>query len=151
MPLNSLTPSATNMHQWTNHHWFRQWLVAWPMPSHYLNQSWNFVDWTIRNKLQWHLNITYFHSRKCTLRCLENDGHFVLASMCSVNTSSHQEILMHIPEYWSLWRLWLVSGWSNWLMHKGLNKHFMVDIFKAIFLIFLLKFNCSYSQLWNQQ
>ena len=39
-----------------NHHWFRQWLVAWPAPSHYLDQWWNIVNWTLRNKLQWNLN-----------------------------------------------------------------------------------------------
>ena len=26
------------------------------MPSHYLNQCWNIVNWTLRNKLQWNLN-----------------------------------------------------------------------------------------------
>ena len=34
----------------------RQWLVAWPVPSHYLNQCWTNVDWTLWNKLQWNLN-----------------------------------------------------------------------------------------------
>ena len=33
-----------------NHNWFRQWLVAWLVPSHYLNQCWNIVIWTLRNK-----------------------------------------------------------------------------------------------------
>ena len=36
--------------------WFRQWLVAWPAPSHYLNQCWNIVNWTLGNKLQWNLD-----------------------------------------------------------------------------------------------
>ena len=36
-----------------NQHWFRQWLVAWPAPSHYLNQWWDNVNRTLRNKLQW--------------------------------------------------------------------------------------------------
>ena len=31
------------------------WLVAWPMPSHYLNQCCNIVNWTTRNTLQWDL------------------------------------------------------------------------------------------------
>ena len=38
------------------HHWFRLWLVAWSTPSHYLNQCWNNINWTLRNKLQWNLN-----------------------------------------------------------------------------------------------
>ena len=32
------------------------WLVAWTAPSHYLNQCWNTVNWTIGNKLQWNFN-----------------------------------------------------------------------------------------------
>ena len=28
-----------------DHHWFRQWLVVWMVPSHYLNQCLNIVDW----------------------------------------------------------------------------------------------------------
>ena len=35
------------------HHWFRLLVVVWPAPSHYLNQCWNIVDWTIGNKFQW--------------------------------------------------------------------------------------------------
>ena len=44
------------MRQWTNHHWLRKWLVAWPTPTHYLDQCWDIVNWTLRNKLQWNLN-----------------------------------------------------------------------------------------------
>ena len=54
--INSLRPSEAYTHQWTNQHWFRQWLVTWFGPSHYLNQCWNIVSWTHRNKLQWNFN-----------------------------------------------------------------------------------------------
>ena len=37
-------------------HCVRWCLVAGPAPSHYLNQCWNIVNWTLRNKLQWNLN-----------------------------------------------------------------------------------------------
>ena len=30
--------------------------VAWSAPGHYLNQWWNIVNWTNRNKLQWNFN-----------------------------------------------------------------------------------------------
>ena len=30
--------------------------VAWSAPSHYLNQCYTVVNWTLRNKLQWNLN-----------------------------------------------------------------------------------------------
>ena len=53
---NSLRPSDAYMRQYTNHHWFRQWLVAWSAPSHYLNQWWNIVNLTPRNKFQWNVN-----------------------------------------------------------------------------------------------
>ena len=36
------------------HLWW--WLVAWSTPSHYLNQCWHIVNWTLRNKLQWNSN-----------------------------------------------------------------------------------------------
>ena len=32
------------------------WLVAWPTPSHYLNQCWNIDNWTTGNKFQWNHN-----------------------------------------------------------------------------------------------
>ena len=38
------------------HHWFREWLVAWQVPSHYLNQCWIILNWTHGNKLHWNLN-----------------------------------------------------------------------------------------------
>ena len=44
------------MRQLTNQHWFRQWLVAWSAPSHYLKQCWNIVNWTLRNKVQGNFN-----------------------------------------------------------------------------------------------
>ena len=36
-----------------DYHWFMQWLVAYSAPSHYLNQWWLIVNWTLRNKVQW--------------------------------------------------------------------------------------------------
>ena len=54
--VNSLRPSDAYMRRKTNHHWFRLWLVAWTAPSHYMNQCWNIVNWTLRNKLLWYFN-----------------------------------------------------------------------------------------------
>ena len=45
--INSLRPSDAYMRQYTYHYWFRWWLVAWSAPSHYLNQCWNTVNWTL--------------------------------------------------------------------------------------------------------
>ena len=33
--------------------WFRQWLVAYSAPNHYLNQCRIIVNWTLSNKFQW--------------------------------------------------------------------------------------------------
>ena len=38
-------------------HWLREWLVAYSAPSHCLNQCWIIVNWTLRNKRQWNLNL----------------------------------------------------------------------------------------------
>ena len=35
------------MHQQTNHHWFRYWLVAWMAPSHYLNNAGILLSWPL--------------------------------------------------------------------------------------------------------
>ena len=37
-------------------HWLRLWLVAWLVPSHYLNHCWLIFDWTLGNKCQWNVN-----------------------------------------------------------------------------------------------
>ena len=82
---NLLRPSDAYMHQETNHHWFRKWLVAWLAPSHYLNQCWNIINWTLGNKLQWNLNrkLNMFIQENAFEKCrLWNGGHFVSAIMC---------------------------------------------------------------------
>ena len=54
--INSLGPSDAYMRQQSIQHWFRWCLFASSAPSHYLNQCWNIVNWTIGNKLLWNLN-----------------------------------------------------------------------------------------------
>ena len=48
--VNLMRPSDTCMRQQTNHHWFRQLLVAWPAQSHYLNQCRDIDYWNPRKK-----------------------------------------------------------------------------------------------------
>ena len=57
---NSLRKSDAYMHQETNNHWFRWWLVTCSTPSHYLKQHWNIVNSSLRNKLQWNLKWTAY-------------------------------------------------------------------------------------------
>ena len=52
--LNLLRPRDAYMRQLYNHHWFRQWLVAWSAPSHYLNRCWHIVNWTLWHTFWWH-------------------------------------------------------------------------------------------------
>ena len=59
---NWLRPSDAYMRLWTNHHWFRYWLVAWPMPSHYPNQCRNIVNRALRNEFQWNLSQNVYSS-----------------------------------------------------------------------------------------
>ena len=47
-----LTHWGAYKRQLNNHHCFRSWLVAWSAPSPYLNQWWNIVNWTLKNKRQ---------------------------------------------------------------------------------------------------
>ena len=44
-------------------------LVSWTVPNHYLNQCWNIVDWTLRNKLtEILIGIQTFSSKKMHLK-----------------------------------------------------------------------------------
>ena len=75
------------MRQWTTHRWFRQWLFAWPTPSHYLNQWWNIANWALKNKLQWKFNRSWFifTSIKYIWKCrFEYGVQFVSAAMYSL-------------------------------------------------------------------
>ena len=60
-------------------------IMAWLALSHYLNQHWYIVDWTIGNKLQWNINgnSNIFISKNAFKNHrLRNGGHLVSASMC---------------------------------------------------------------------
>ena len=49
-------------------HWFRLWLVAYWMPSHFLNQCWVIVNWTLGNHLQLNFNQNtkiFIHENVC--------------------------------------------------------------------------------------
>ena len=63
-----------------NQHWFRQWLVTWLLTSHYLNQCWLIVNYTLKNKLQCKLNQHAF--REMHLKMLSVEGsHFAEVSV----------------------------------------------------------------------
>ena len=76
--LNSLRPSDAYMRQQTNHPWVRWWLVAWPAPSHYLNQCWNIVNSNLRYKLQWN------HKQNSFIFTQENAFENVVCEMVNI-------------------------------------------------------------------
>ena len=45
--VNSLRPSDAYMRHQTRPSWVQIMVVAWSAPSHYLNQWWNIVNWTL--------------------------------------------------------------------------------------------------------
>ena len=54
---NSSLPLARNICvSESGQHCSRYWLVAYSAPSHYLNQYWVIVNWTLKNKLQWNFS-----------------------------------------------------------------------------------------------
>ena len=112
-------------------HRFRQWLVAYAAPSHYLNQGWVIVNWTLRNKLQWNFN-------KNTKRFIhENASENIVCEMVAILSWGRYllSISQEIVSRWML-RWWEVSiGWDNGLVLLG-NKPLPDEMWTKI--------SCSY-------
>ena len=110
--------TASYMCPQINHNWFRQWLAAWPAPSHYLNQCWNIVNWTLRNKLQGNLH------RNSYIFIQENPFENFVCKMAAI--FSRPQCVKIISVYWLVrWiiyipviRLYLINTayTSFWLM-----------------------------------
>ena len=55
-------------------------VVAWPVPSHYLNQCWIIVNRNLRNKLRWNLKLNWYifiQENACENVVCERRGHFI--------------------------------------------------------------------------
>ena len=76
--VNSLRPSDAYMRRQSSHHWFRHWLVAWRAPSHYINQCWIIVNWTLANIFLWKFN------QYTTIFIEENARETVVCEMASI-------------------------------------------------------------------
>ena len=105
--INSLRPSDAYVRRYKYQHWFRYWLVAWTAPSHYLNQCWNIVNWTLRNKLQWN------YSRNYNIFFKKDAVENVFCVIASISSR---------PQ------------WVNTLRPEQNGGHFAASIFKCIFL-----------------
>ena len=65
-------------------HWFRQWLVACSVPSHYLNKCWFIAKWTPGNKFQWNSNrnsTIFIQETSSEIVVWQNSGQFVQGEM----------------------------------------------------------------------
>ena len=110
-------------------------MVAWSAPSHYLNQCWNIVNWTLRNKLQWDLN------RNSYIFINENAFQNVVWKL-AVISSRPQRVKSYVLSYneitWSTFSLYAVwklntKGWDiyfrrwshikNWCMQTQTNSN----------------------------
>ena len=65
-------------------------------PSHYLNQCWVFVDWTLGNKLQWKFN----HNIKLLIH--ENASEHIACEMAILFRERHDDVIKwkHFPRNW---------------------------------------------------
>ena len=72
---NSLRPRNAYMCQWTGPSLVQT--MACCVPSHYLNQCWHIVNWTIRNKIQWNIDRNSIIQEMGSKISPENGDHFV--------------------------------------------------------------------------
>ena len=110
---SSLRPSDAYMHRYFIHRWFRWWLDTWSAPSHYLNQHWNIVNWTLRNKLQWNFNWnSYTFIKK---NAFENVVWKMVAILsrpqCVNSLQSHH---MNTMESWTTGRYYVTPSLIGW-------------------------------------
>ena len=99
LSLTHLPPSTTICVNQSGQHWFRQWLVAFWAPSHYLNQCCDIVNWTLTNKLQWQILIFLRKCVwKCRLRkCLSGWHTLLHAFQCGIQTWKWRARFLGIP------------------------------------------------------
>ena len=137
-------------------YWFRYWLVAYLAPSHYLNQCWVIVNWTLRNKHQWNLNQNtniFIHKNAsekivCETAAILSKGRWVNRTD-EVNKFIHHKHNIskfstdQIPQGWFRWgyrhKYFLITWKTDMYIHIYVNivmiiviqdflKHFMIWI-----------------------
>ena len=78
------------------------------MPSHYLNQCWNIVNWTLGNKLQWNfIQTRSFSFMQVDLKMLS--GKWWLFCL-GLNVLTHWSLVMHALLNW------VITGSGNGLL-----------------------------------
>ena len=92
--VNSLRTSNAYMCHLIKRHWFRQWLIIWLMPSHYLNQCWNSVNWNLGNKPLWKLkwNSYIFIEENVKMSCTKRPPFYL--SLNVLNNAPNRQMKM---------------------------------------------------------
>ena len=112
--------------------YMRQWaesalsqLVAYSAPSHYLNQCWLIVNWTLRNKLQWIFN------QNIKISVHENASENIVCEMAAILSRER-------------WLKTLRSRRTNWHSSDAIFKSFSGT--KIVVFLFKFLFNVICSQ-----
>ena len=66
---------------------------AWTVPSHYLNQWWNIVNWNLRNKLHWNLNSYIFIQENAFQNIVCEMAAILSLPQCVNNMSSLVQVI----------------------------------------------------------
>ena len=76
--------------------------VTWSASSHYLNQCWNIINFTLKNRFQWLIKIHIFSFKKMHLKMLSAEWHLFCLGLNVIT-----EILT------CLYRIWIPYHSSN--------------------------------------
>ena len=104
--VNSSPPGVTYMYQWTGSTLLHVMAWFWSVPSHYLNQCWLLVNWTLRNKLQWN------SSQNTELFIHGNAFENVICEMAAI--LSRGRLVNSFPaknkKFVALYNLWIITS-----------------------------------------
>ena len=126
------------------------------MPSHYLNQCWVIVNWTLRNKLHWNFNwnknfsFTKMHLKVssakwrpfCPERWVKCWGYIYMSMKCDIDSGNgcHLFGAKSSPEKWWLIISWTPGNtWEQILVKLSNSGHFI----EALILFSLIRFNAK--------
>ena len=129
-------------------YWLRKWHVAYTVPSHYLNQCWVIVNWTLRNKLQWNFNQNTklfihknaFQNIVCQMAAILSKGRWVKTENILSNILYHDKWSLtrtaanncHINNWLAVWLThWPLGNLNVILKNVIFNLALLIGIFKS--------------------
>ena len=92
------------------------------MQSHYLNQCWNIVNWTLRNKFQWRCKqISYIFIQENEFECIVREMAAILSRPQCVNALTVSDV-ENVPVLeWNSFNSWS-SKWPSWTLPQDQGK-----------------------------